>query len=362
MTTHTSRPRTPTPEAADATNLHPTTRTAPAAPTALPKPVRLYDIAKEAGVAASTVSRAFANPQRVNFQTLEHIHAVAARLGYRPNTLTDPAGGSERKTLDLLVQDIANPFYAGLVKGAVHQARAAGYTAILSDAEESADMERTHIKRMMDSVDGFIIAARWSSNAELLELNRKRPVVLFNREADGLSSVTTDHMDGSRQLIEHLVSLGHRRVVYLAGPRLAWSDTQRWQGLSRSAAAAGIELVRTGPFMPTVTQGAAAADVALASKPTAIVAFNDQLAIGVLKRLRQREVPVPQEVSVVGYDDAFGSDFCQPPLTCLSAPVEQAGRAAVDMLLDAINGRPQPRGLSLATPLQVRDSTGPAAR
>ncbi|MFI5086582.1 MAG: LacI family DNA-binding transcriptional regulator [Actinomycetales bacterium] len=322
--------------------------------------MRLYDIAREAGVAASTVSRALANPERVNFQTLEHIRSVAERLGYRSGSLQDSASGTGRKMLDLLVQDISNPFYAGLAKGAESQARAAGYLVVLGDAEESAQLERLHIQRLLGTVDGFIIAARWLSAADLLELDSQRSVVLFNREVKGLSSVVTDAEDGSRQIIEHLASLGHTRVLYLAGPRLSWSDGRRWRGLSRAADEAGILLTKAGPYQPIFGQGAAAAEVALAHGATAVVAFNDQLAIGVLRRLQHRGTAVPERISVVSYDDTFGSDFCQPPLTCLTAPVEQAGRTAVDLLLAALRGAP-PRQIVLPTALQVRESTGPAA-
>jgi DNA-binding LacI/PurR family transcriptional regulator len=181
------------------------------------------------------------------------------------------------------------------------------------------------------------------------------PVVLFNRRVEGLASLVTDSADGSRQIVEHLVALGHRSLAYLAGPA-TWSDGQRWNGLSEHAQAAGVRIVRCGPFDPTLEGGPAAADVGMATGATALVAFNDLLAIGVLRRLAERGISVPARVSVVGYDDIFGSDFCFPPLTTVAGPVDEAGRTLVDVLL--AQRQPTPT-ITLPTHLRVRVSTGP---
>ncbi|HVH22247.1 MAG TPA: LacI family DNA-binding transcriptional regulator, partial [Pseudonocardia sp.] len=127
---------------------------------------------------------------------------------------------------------------------------------------------------------------------------------------------------------------------------------------SRHAGTAGIRIDRFGPFTPTVEHGAAAADVGLGSGASALVAYNDLLAIGVLRRLERLAIGVPTRVSVIGYDDIFGSDFCHPPLTTVTSPAEAAGRALIELLL----GPGEPRRLVLPTPLRVRDSTGAAGR
>ena len=134
-------------------------------------------------------------------------------------------------------------------------------------------------------------------------------------------------------------------------------DAERRRSLSADAARAGAEITRLGPFSPTLDGGAAAADVALGSGATAFVAFNDLLAIGILQRLERRGVDVPGRISIVGFDDIFGSDFCHPPLTTVTSPAEQAGRMLIDMLL----GTCAPGRAVLPTPLHVRDSTGVAA-
>jgi DNA-binding LacI/PurR family transcriptional regulator len=325
-------------------------------PSARRRAVTLHDVAREAEVAVSTVSRALSDPDRVNERTREHIQAVARELGYRPNRLAQALHTGRTGTLAVLVPDITNPHNFGLVRGAEAQARAAGSTLIIADTQGGPELEAAHLDRLASSVDGFLLASSRLSDAELRALAERSPVVLFNRRVEGLASLVTDSADGSRQIVEHLVALGHRSLAYLAGPSAAWSDSQRWRALSEHAEAAGARIVRCGPFDPTLDGGPAAADVGLSTGATALVAFNDLLAIGVLRRLRERGVAVPEQVSVVGYDDIFGSDFCSPPLTTVAGPVDEAGRTLVDVLLA---GRVPAPAITLPTHLRVRGSTGP---
>ncbi|MHA6669494.1 LacI family DNA-binding transcriptional regulator [Homoserinimonas sp. A447] len=322
--------------------------------------VRLVDVAEAAGVATSTASRVFSNPERVSRETVEIVRRVADELGYRPNAITRMpvlAG----KSIDLMVQDISNPFFAGVIQGVERQARSAGYSVMLGITDESADIERLHINRVMGSVSGFIVAARGLSDGDLLDLSRRRPVVSFNREVDGVTSVVLETEHGSRQIIEHLASLGHKRVVYVGGPKLSWSEPRRWKGISETAELHGISVERIGPFMPTIDQGAAAAETALSRNPTAIIGYNDQLAIGLIKRLRHLGIDIPGRISVVGYDDTFGADFCQPALTTVASPIVQAGRLSTDVLLTLIDGAPAGRQHNLQGLLHVRESTAVAA-
>ena len=135
-------------------------------------------------------------------------------------------------------------------------------------------------------------------------------------------------------------------------------NEQRWRALSGTAEDLGVEIIRLGPFLPTLEQGVAAADVGLASGVSALVAFNDMMAIGALQRLARRGIAVPDEISVVGFDDIFGADFCHPPLSTVSAPVEEAGRLLVDQMLTVLAGSAGTQ-LNLPSELRIRESTGP---
>jgi DNA-binding LacI/PurR family transcriptional regulator len=292
----------------------------------------------------------------VNVRTREHVQRAAKELGYRPNRLAQALPTGRTGMLAVLVPDITNPHNFGLVRGAEAQARAAGSTLIIADTQGGPELEKAHLDRLASSVDGFVLAASRLADAELQALAERLPVVLFNRRVEGLASLATDSVDGSRQIVEHLVALGHRSLAYLAGPRGGWSDGERWRALSEHAAAAGIRIVRCGPFAPTLDGGPAAADVGLATGATALIAFNDLLAIGVLRRLGERAVPVPAQVSVVGYDDIFGADFCSPTLTTVAGPVDDAGRMLIDVLQAGRDPVPE---ITLPTHLRIRASTGP---
>jgi LacI family transcriptional regulator len=328
-----------------------------------PRPVTIHDVAREAGVAASTVSRTFTNPQRVSPGTRAYVLEVAERLGYRPNPHARALPTGRTRTIALLVPDITNPHFFNLIRGAERQASTAGYTLVLGDTQESPEREMRHIERLAPAVDGFLLASSRLSDEQIREVSGRHPVSLANRELEGIPSVVTNQYDGSRQIIEHLASLGHRSVAYLSGPRHSWMGQWRWRALAEAAQQIGIAAARLGPFPPYVT-GGAAADAGLGHGATALIAHNDLLAIGVLRRLAEREVAVPADLSVVGYDDIFGADFCSPPLTTLAGPLENAGRTVVDGLLEKLDRVPSrdhpPYRVRLPTHLVIRGSSGSA--
>jgi DNA-binding LacI/PurR family transcriptional regulator len=318
--------------------------------------VTLQDVAREADVAVSTVSRALSNPDRVSRPMRERIQDVARHLGYAPARI--PVRDS---LLALTVSGIGNPYNAALIRGVESQARAAGASLVVGDIADGPEVERAHIGRLTDrGVDGIVLASSLLPEIELRAVAGRADVVLFNREVPGLASVITDSRDGSRQIVEHLAALGHRSIAYLSGPPALWTDAERWRTLSDNAARLGVEIVRLGPFIPTLDQGSAAADVGIGSGATALVAFNDLLAIGILQRLRRRKIDVPGAISVVGHDDIFGADFCQPSLTTVGSDVEHAGRTLVDLVRGRIVSRPD-TPVVIPTQLVVRESTGPSS-
>ena len=322
----------------------------------------IYDVAAAAGVATSTVSRAFSSPTRVNATTRERVLAVAAELGYRPNLHARALLSGRHHTVAMVVSDITNPHYFELIRGAEMRARASEYTLVLVNAEESPRVEYDQIQRLVSSVDGFVLAASRLPDENLLQIAAQRPVVLMSREVPGLASVVLDHVQGCRQIVEHLASLGHRELIYLAGPQNSWMARTRWAALCTAADELGLQAKRIGPFTPKVSQGGAAADGALNAGATAIVAHNDLLAIGVVQRLAQRSVRVPDDVSVVGFDNIFAANLCTPTLTTLGGVHADVGRAAVQILLEVVGPTRAKESASpqvvLPTELVLRQSTG----
>lgn len=324
--------------------------------------VTLKDVAKVAGVATSTVSRVLSDPGRISPETTAAVMLAVRQLGYgagkgRPGPLA-----TKSRAVALLVPDISNPFYFGIIHGTQEQLKAAGYIQLLVDTEESADLEESALNSMISSSRGVILAASRLSTDALASAATRIPLVALNRNDADVPAVLIDPTYGIHQAIQHLVSMGHRRIAYISGPAHSWSSQWRWQVFEDAAREYGVEAVRLGPYSPKQTSGAAAADTLITSEASACVAFNDLLAIGMLRRLQNRGVKVPEDVSIVGCDDIFGADFCNPPLTTITAPIEQAARVATSMLLGRLDGDPLAvRQISqLPTYLTVRESTGPA--
>ena len=326
------------------------------------RPATIHDIAVRCGVAASTVSRALSTPDRVSVRTRERIQAAAAALNYTPNAQAKALSSGRTGAVGVLVPDITNPFYFDLIRGTQLQLKAAGYTQLLVDTEESDEVEANTLEQLRKTADGVIVAASRLSDAELLSAAGRAPLVTINRDVAGVPAVIIDTPSATGQALDHLVSLGHSKIAYIAGPLTSQSSERRWAALSEAAQDRGVEVRSLGPFAPKTQSGAAAADAAVHSGVTACIAFNDLIAIGMLQRLRERGIRVPEEISIVGCDDIFGADFCNPPLTTMASPIEQAGRVAVSMLLAKLNplagGGIRNRSV-MPTYLTVRGSTGP---
>lgn len=321
----------------------------------------ITDVARAAGVAPSTVSRAFSNPGRVNHHTRQHVLEVAESLGYSPNPAARALESGRTSTLALLVPDISNPFFSGVIKGAERAASAAGLSLVLGDTQENATIESQLLRRLGPAVDGFVLAASRLPDEALHRAAETDAVTLVNRATQGLACVVSDYDSGTRQIVDHLASLGHRSFVFLGGPPESWSGARRWAGLQAAATASGLTPTRFGPYPPTLEGGPAAADAAVAARATAVVCHNDMLAIGVLRRLGERGVRVPEDVSVLGFDNMFGAEICSPRLTTLAERNEDAGARAVELLAQIAYQRiQQPPTRLLPTHLVVRDSTGPA--
>jgi LacI family transcriptional regulator len=327
------------------------------------RPPTIHDIAALCGVAASTVSRALSTPDRVNIRTRQRIEAAAAQLNYIPNSQAKALSSGRTGAVGVLVPDITNPFYFDLIRGTQLQLKAAGYTQLLVDTEESDEVEASSMEQLRKSADGIVVAASRLSDEALLAAAAKMPMVTINRDVPGVPAVLIDTPSATSQALDHLVSLGHTRIAYMAGPPTSQSSERRWTALSAAAEERGVEVRRLGPFAPKTQSGAAAADAAVHSGVTACIAFNDLIAIGMLQRLRERGIRVPEDMSIVGCDDIFGADFCNPPLSTMASPIEQAGRVAVSMLLAQLNplagGGTRSRSV-MPTHLTVRGSTGSA--
>ncbi|HTI25682.1 MAG TPA: LacI family DNA-binding transcriptional regulator [Kutzneria sp.] len=324
--------------------------------------VTIRDVARQAQVSVATVSRALTSPDLVRATTRERVLAVAADLGYQPNLAARGLITGKTGNIGIVVPDLNNPFFTGVLKGVQNQARMASHAVFVADSDEDPAAEEQLVRAMAKQVDGVILCSPGIDEQQVRELADATTLVLLNRRMRGVPAALMNSGSGMRQVIDHLVALGHHRIAFLNGPRTSWSNKERRRGLRVAVQRHDVDLVDMGPFPPRYEGGLQAADLAMAEKVTAIVAYNDIMALGVLARLRDRGVRVPEDVSLTGFDDLMFGALCQPPLTTVAMPVVPAGRLAVDLLLDRLANRDaEVRQEELDTQLIVRATTAPPA-
>jgi LacI family transcriptional regulator len=327
--------------------------------------VTIRDVARAAGVSISTVSRALAAPEQVAESTRALVQATAHKMGYRPNRNARSLVTGRSNSIGLVVPDLENPYFGSVCKGVQSRARAAGYAVFIADTNEDPTVETEIAHSLIKQVDGVILCSARGTDAEITKLAKQTPLVLANRFLAGIPSIIFDNGGGMRAVLRHLVALGHRTIAYAGGPPHSWSNGERARAFAEFASEAGagapdLELIELGNFPPFFSGGIQAGDLAIASGATAVVAYNDIMALGLIDRLRQRGLSAPDDLSVTGFDNVAVSTFVWPNLTTVNLPRVQMGRMSVDLLLEMVlNGtsevHPQTQ---LPVELVVRQSSG----
>jgi DNA-binding LacI/PurR family transcriptional regulator len=322
--------------------------------------ITIREVARAAEVSVSTVSRAFTAPDLVNETTRQRVLATAEELGYRPNRAARGLITGRTGNIGVLIPDLANPFFHGILQGVQDRARTADHWVFLADSGEDPRAEYELILQMAKQVEGIVVCSSRMTALQLEQVVGVTSLVFLNRRVAGVPSVLMDSGGGGQQAVDHLAALGHRRVAYLSGPRNSWSNKERRRGLRTAARRVGMDVLELGPFTPGFDAGVQGADLAVAAGVTAIIAYNDLMALGVLSRLADRDIPVPASVSVLGFDDIPLAAMTVPSLTTVAVPKEAAGRAAVDLLLGLlVTGTGGEARTELPTQLIVRASTAP---
>jgi LacI family transcriptional regulator len=309
-----------------------------------------------AEVSTATVSRVLSGGKPVSPEVAERVRAAAQDVGYRPNPAAQTLLRGSSRTVGVVVPDLGNPYFAEILKGLAAEAAADEHHTLVAGTDEDPEQEYRSALELARWVDGLLLCAPRMSTPRLREVaEAARRLVLINRvlRHHAVGSVVVDYHLGVRALCEHLASLGHKRIAYLQGPTAAWSDQQRQRGF-RSPEASGLTVFRV-PCGSTLTDGRDAVDAALADKPTAMICFNDHVAVGVLGRLRELGISVPHDLSVVGIDDAPMSAHTNPGLTTYAVSTVELGRQAWERFAP----NPTPATTHLQGTLILRSSTAP---
>jgi LacI family transcriptional regulator len=328
--------------------------------------VTLADVAARSGVSTATASRVLAGIGRPQPPIRERVLAAARELNYRPSGVARALKRRETRTLGLVITDITNPFYPQVVRAVEAAAHERGYGIVLANGGDDPVRELEHLDLLVERrVDGIVIASSRMTRRHAERLRAAAvPVVLVNDAVagSGLPTVTTAHRRGARMATEHLVALGHRGIGHVSAPTEQPAAGQRRQGVRDALRAAGLDepLIAVGDGR--VAGGASATEALIGAGVTGIVAYNDLTAIGALRALRRAGIAVPEQVSVVGFDDIDLAAWTDPPLTTIRQPIDELGRWAVDHLADLLSGGRRPgAGRTVLEPsLVVRGSTAAA--
>jgi LacI family transcriptional regulator, repressor for deo operon, udp, cdd, tsx, nupC, and nupG len=323
--------------------------------------VTIHDVASEASVSIATVSRVLNGGSTVNEAMAQKVRAAADRLGYRPNAAAQGLASGAYRTIGVVVPDLGNPYFNDILKSAMTAASADGYRMIVSDSRGNLAEELSACRQQLPHVDGMLLLSARMPVKDLQELAAQRvPVVLVNRKDKhvDLPMVAADNYSATLELCRHLASFGHERVVYLAGPPSSWQNRERWRGI-KAATSVGITAA-TVACDASIEAGYNSTDEALEHDSTAILAFNDLAAFGVITRLRELGLKVPKDISVTGFDDIEIARHVRPPLTTAVSPKVQLGQRAWLTLRAALRGEKIPRTEPIPSPVVIRKSTGRA--
>ena len=327
----------------------------------------ITDVSKRAGVSRSTVSRVVAGNGYVSESKRKAIEAAIAELGYRPNTLAQALRSNRSNLIGAVMVDVGTPYFANMIYGVQRVTRPAGKSLIVSSGYADQDEEARAIIELVDrSCDGIVVYLERPVRDDVLEIvrNARIPVVSIghNPFPGSRGSVTLNNFEGARAAMNHLLEQGHRRIVHLSG-QVDFGDTvARVGGMRAALAEHGMSLddihVVPGIFHQDFGYSATRDLVASGRDFTAIFAGDDDMAAGVLLALRDAGLRVPEDVSVIGFDDAFHAKHMWPPLTTVRQPVDTLGEAAAALLLKLL-GEPGtgPLQSTIETSLVVRSST-----
>lgn len=329
----------------------------------------IKDVALQAGVSVTTVSHVVNDTRHVSAKVRERVELAIRELGYVPNAMARSLKSNTTSTLGMLIPNSSNPYFAEIVRIVEDRCFGAGYTLVLCNTDDEPRRQSVYLQVLAERrIDGLIVVSTGADEDDSLATHLRGlriPTVLVDREiADpACDLVETAHMQGGLLAVRHLLSLGHKRIACIGGPLGVTSSEQRIEGWRMALAETGSApnadaLLWRGGFTSQGGYEAMHAILRTEQKPSAVFVCNDLMAIGALRAAHESGVRVPDELSIVGFDDIELSAYTSPPLTTVAQPKERIGALAVDMLLERMGGkRRDARKVVLQPELRVRAST-----
>jgi LacI family transcriptional regulator len=335
--------------------------------------VTVTDVAKKAGVSTSTVSRVMSRSGYASLETRDAVFAAAKELGYVPNAIARGLKTQKSGFIAFIMPEILDAFFfTALARGVEEVANQNKFQILLGNNNEDQEKERQYVELMVaNAIEGVIMtpSANYSRRTYKVLEEQRIPTVLVDRTVTGFraDTVRSDDIGGAKLLVDHLVELGHQRIAFVNGNRHTSVAVDRGEGFTRAMAAAGLRaderLMSWGPWFIEDAERRVDALITSRHRFTAVVAANLYMAIGTLRALRKRQIRVPEDVSLVSFNDHDVAAELSPFLTALSQPIYSMGRIGMGLLLERIRGAysGDPRDVVLSPTLVMRRSSGPAA-
>lgn len=325
--------------------------------------VSIKDIAERAKVSPSTVSRALSDHPHISEETKAQVRKLASEMGYTPSLVARSLVTQDTATIGVVITEASDPYLSDLVMSIERTAQECGYSVLLSSSYFDAVRELRSVYAFHGRrVRGIVVVGSQVAQG-YLDLDEHLPPITLTNSPTYPSSVSCDNVSGARQAVEHLYQLGHRRVAYVGSRRSQSSNSARMSGYLQILAEHGLTFDPSLVFEHdgTLGGGREAAQALLCSDPlpTGVFCFNDMTAIGLLNALQRRGVRVPEQVSVVGFDDIEFAAHCFPALTTVRQPTDEMGRCLVELLQTLIEGREDVEPKMLSADLVIRGTTAP---
>lgn len=326
----------------------------------------IYDVAREAGVSIATVSKVINDTGRISDKTRAKVLQIMERLDYQPSVVASALTGKSTYTIGLLIPDLANPFFAEVARSVEDRGHELGFNLVMCSTDNNPDKEAQYISLLKQKrVDGIIVATGTSNEALLRDLvKQKIPLALIARDMPALAvdSVLVDDFIGGYLATSHLTSLGHRRIAIIVEDLSLMSSKERLRGYRHALEEERLpydeSLVLVSDFTVEGGKRCTRQLLQMAEPPTAVFACNDLLAIGAVQAARELGLKLPDDLSVVGFDNTILATIIDPPLTTVAQPIQDMGRQVMDLLVQEVKGQKKLKQRIVLLPqLVVRKST-----
>jgi LacI family transcriptional regulator len=328
--------------------------------------VTIKHVAKEAGVSIATVSHVINNTRYVSDELSKKVHLAMEKLGYHPDGIARSLRKKRTYTVGMIIPDSSNPFFAEVALGFEMRSFDLSYNVIFCNTNGDVQKESTYLDLLLKKrVDGIVfVSSGININSVKFIKSQKIPIIVVDREIKRLKvdSVLVDNLSGGYQATKHLLNLGHKRIACISGPSLITPSSERIEGYKKALMEASLEidkkLILMGDFQFEGGYKSAKKLLRMKKIPTAIFACNDLMAIGAICAIKEAGMRVPQDISVVGFDDIALASFYSPKLTTVIQPKYKMGKLAASMLIERIKNKEMaPRRKLLKTELIIREST-----